>query len=113
MRGLPPDVDLSFLVGHQLSEVTVDQYRATLIFDDRVRITAHSACRIGGVEYRPGIPAGSQLVGLVGAWVRAARSVDGRHLSLDFDSGTNVVVLEDDEPFESYAIFHAGGCIAV
>ena len=113
MHGLPDNVDLDFLLARQLTQVAVGQFEVQLNFDEGVSIAVFGELERAGHRYAPGAATGQMLLDLLGRSVRAARGVAARHVQLDFDDGTTLLVRESDEPFESYTITGPDASIVV
>jgi hypothetical protein len=113
MYGLPADVDVRFLCERELVQVAIGVYEVQLHFDSNVSIAIQCHCQVGAQVYEPGKVAGFPLIGLLGRVVVNVMPLEQRHLRLDFDDGSSLVILENDEPYESYTVTGPGGAIVV
>lgn len=104
MHGLSSPTDLRFFQGREVERIGVGQFQASVHFDGDLTLTIEGQCRLDRVECAPGAGAGKHLLAVLGLVVASASCVDERHLALRFDNGTELLVLEDDDPFESFNI---------
>jgi hypothetical protein len=122
MYGLKPDVDLSFFVGRELTQLTVAPYNVQFHFDvpmpsslsDVQSLVEHSSKGIvkewDGDENVP--LSAASLLGLVGLSVVSVQGDPDGTLTLEFSNGDFVRVF-DTEGYEAYQICSEGVSIYV
>lgn len=99
MNDLPPDIDLSFLVGATLIQVCVGDTEVILNLYPEAEVTAASTVRIGGgrgpgVVFESSKLAGLALLDLLGDSVSAASGAADGTLTLQWSSGRRVEICD-------------------
>lgn len=113
MYGLPKDFDGSFLVGRSLEMVCFAQYQIYLHFDENILITVASAFSYKD-DFVVAVPVReSALMELVGSSVLAATGDEDGTLSLLFNNGQTLKVLDTSKHYESYTIAHGSNEIII
>ncbi len=118
MHRLPPDTDLSFLVGATLTQVCIGENEFILNFDTGPAIMVASSVRISArhaeaVELDSAVAAGGKLTAELGGRVESAvGTVDGT-TTLTWSSGTVVSLLDNWADYESYTIRHGSTIVVV
>lgn len=113
MYGLPLDLDLRFLEGGEVTNVSVGLYDVQLFIRDGVSLTFFDQCELDGIRFKAGPEIGVRLIRLLGKRIATARNVDGRHLQLQFDDDSVLIVRDDNKSYESYTITGPAGLIVV
>jgi hypothetical protein len=118
--GLPPDIDVSFLVDVTLTQVPVGEYQVQLHFTESgpvtpayrppwisVESTASVTAQDGSTTIFDTSPElGRSLVDLLGRTVTAATGKRDGTLTLLWDDGTQVEILDSSDQYESYQFGH-------
>jgi hypothetical protein len=109
MNGLPPDVDLSFLEGATLIQVSVGENDLILNFDNEAHISVESSISCAGVTGRSGHyddfrQAVSALVADIGHKILSAKGDEDGTLRLVFETGRVLTLYDDTKFYESYHI---------
>lgn len=110
MHGLPPTIDLSFLLGRRLEQLALGEHQVQLLFDDGVAIDMEGEFSLDGAR---GTVADAHLLHvLIGRDV--LRADRGGYGDLVLAFGTHVLEIHDsNESFESYCVRAAGRYIVV
>lgn len=112
MYGLPKDLDLSFFVGKTLDSITFAAVNVFFNFQDDIMITVMSSFQyqrkldmdnlhIGSIQSVP--VSNSALMSLIGLVVTVACGDDDGTLSLTFEDGQTLRILENKKPYEQYS----------
>ena len=117
MNGLPPNLDLTALVGEELLQLCFGAHQLQIHFDRRIQVMIESECVLRGttpdpmrvVDYSS---AASSLCRLLGVKVLSAARADDGGLLLCFASGAELHVLNDSQEHEAFQI-HLDGKIYV
>ncbi|TKB59244.1 MAG: hypothetical protein E8D49_10090 [Nitrospira sp.] len=130
MYGLKPDVDLSFFVGRELTQVSVAPYNIQFNFDGPVspspsvvqslvsltvqsRVEHSSKGVVKEWDGDENMPlSAASLLGLLGSSVVSVQGVPDGTLTLEFSNGDLVRVF-DTEGYEAYQICNEGKSIYV
>lgn len=108
MYGLPANIDLSFLEGKELENVSIAFNSMVLNFDEPIRISITSLCRYkydGDFIDIDNYPSSASIIcSLLGKKIIVANSEDGKNLRLQFDDGYSFIICDDSEHYESYLI---------
>jgi len=112
VHGIPADFDPSVFVGATLATVTFGPYKVDLTFegDTPLRIAVESAYVHAGPEHEgwrdeASIPVGeSRLMQLTNHRVVDARRVDDARLTLVFEHGHSLTLIDDSDQYESFQI---------
>lgn len=109
MKGLPPTLDLSPLVGAQVSQICFGAFQCIFNFDVAVRIAVESTCIYTGpsgavTSVRSFPQAAAELCELIGISVQGAFRENSGGLLLQFMNGATLRVLNDNKEYESFQI---------
>ena len=117
MNGLDAAIDLSFLRGREVIQITIGIFQILFIFDEQVQISVESEFRFGSTDscvWLPGMPqAAGPALRLLGARVEQVRSQRDGTLDLIFSNGDTLTILDSSKEFESYNIARPGQTIVV
>ena len=118
MYPLSKDVDLSFLIGIELSQVCVGKNEVILHFDPEARLTILSDFAVsepgaGSIRYGETTIGGVALFRLLHDVVVQAKATEKGGLLLQFRSGASLEALETSEQYESFWIEDANHRIIV
>lgn len=118
MYGLSSDVDLSFFVGAVVIQVCVGENRLVLHLGDRIEVTIATSVSVAEPDVAAQLinaaPAtGVWAIRLLGDKVVAALATNTGTLSLLFESGREVDILDEDPNHECYTISSPAGIIVV
>jgi len=118
MYGLPPDVDLGFLVEAQLLQVCTGENEVILNFDREISIMCASEIRseaVGSlaVLFEKPREATISLVDLLGDVVASVDGAVNGTLQIRWSSGALTEFLDTWEKFESYTVRHGDLLIVV
>ena len=118
MYGLPPEIDVSFLVHREVEQVCIGLHQVQIHFDDNVSISIEGRFkytdRTGRVfewQDRPSQAAG--VVDSLGLVVSAVTPEPDGTLTLAFSAGANLTIFDDDKQYEAYQISKPGTTIVV
>ncbi|HKW65384.1 MAG TPA: DUF6188 family protein [Candidatus Acidoferrum sp.] len=120
MYGLKEEIDLSFLTGRELIQLSIGVYQIQFGFDEDVRISVESEFLYfdGQSEWtwrsEPGSSStAARAVALLGATIETfGRNVDGT-LTLAFSNHHRLTILDSSREYESYDITRPGQTIIV
>ena len=101
MNGLPPDLDLQFLVGRQLEQLCLGEHHVRLSFDADVSVDIEGEFSLD--EVRHGVRDAHLMHVLLGRSVAKAERVAPGDLALEVGSH-KLVVHDSNEAYESYAL---------
>jgi hypothetical protein len=109
LKGLPSDIDLSPLVGRQLSQVSIGRWNAALHFGEAIRLTVESAILLTGKSgYSQTIEDfradASAVCVLIGEDVLDAKRTLSGGCALRLSSGVRLEAVAVDNGFESFQI---------
>lgn len=109
MYGLPATFDASVLVGKELDEVCFTVNTITFSFKEDVLITVmgsfiHRDKQSTTINKQSVPVSSSSLMSLVGKAVQLAEARQDGTLSLHFEAGHTLVLLDDSQEYESYII---------
>jgi hypothetical protein len=117
MRGLPADIDLSFLRDVALIQVCVGAHEAILNFDEPISITVETPFRItaehGSTLYDDPRDGASALAKIIPATTAAVIPETNGTLTLVFTSGVELKLYDSNEGYESYQIHNGPTTIVV
>ena len=120
MYGLKKEINLSFFVGCELSQIAIGLFQVQFHFDDSVSLSVEAEFRYfdGQQEWNwiqePSSPdVAARTVALLGARVTHFHSELNGTLSLTFSNGHRLTVLDSSKEYESYGINHHGEIIIV
>jgi hypothetical protein len=118
MYGLKSDIDLSFLVGREIIQISVGKVQVILSFDHNTAISVEQRFeyRADGrsVVWKPGkMDAAGALLELIGGVVKSVGGETNGTLTLEFLAGEVLIVMDASEEFESYTITQPGSTIVV
>ena len=120
MFGLKKDIDLSFLNGREVEQVSVGLYQVQFGFDEDVRISVEGEFRyFDGREkwiWRPEpdkTQTAARAVDLLGATIEKVDWKEDGTLTLTFSNGHRLTILDSSKQFESYDITRPGTRIVV
>lgn len=128
MVGLPPDVDLDFLMGRCLNMLEIGPFTFNLCLDrlttssnskdERVRIMVKTefSYTLEGKGYagqadKPATVA--PLIAFLSEEIRDVQRIGRGDISLKFQQGGEICIKEGDDGYESYEIFPVEGGILV
>jgi hypothetical protein len=120
MYGLKKEIDLSFLTGRELIQLSIGVYQVQFGFDEDVRISVESEFRYfdGQAEWiwrpEPGSSSiAARAVALLAATIESFGSnIDGT-LTLAFSNQHRLTILDSSKEYESYDITRPGQTIIV
>ena len=109
MYGLPSDFDPSVFVGHKLNLLSFTENTIHFAFDGDIAITTTSSFVHVHSLHEPGrkhvVPVeSSRLMSLVGKTVSRSSAEPGGTLSLHFEDGEQLSLLDDSREYESYTV---------
>lgn len=117
MYGIGDEVDLSFLVGARLQQVTVGEFQAQLRFDQDVTISIETAFGItldGSVfTVEPLLDADQSTLQLIGKAIQSERHTPDGSLTIEFEDGTLIELRDTSTEYESYQITHGASALVV
>ena len=118
MYGLPTDESFQFLIGRSLDQVCFGRYQVIFNFDAAVSISVEGGLgvRLPGAEETIVVDSrdvANVLVSAVGTRVVDVQVDDTRSLSLSFEDGLWLRVIDDQEEIESFTVSHGGPLIVV
>lgn len=118
MHGLPTNVDLSFLYGVTLLQICIGENEVILNFDQEVSIMVASNLRLTppqgeAFEVEDAREAGASLLPLLGRSVTDVLGTSDGTLSLTWDVGHLVEILDTWKEFESYTVRHGQSLLVV
>ena len=112
MYGLPADFNPSVFVGCKLEMICFAEYQVYLHFSNNVLVSVESALNVNGVNY--GVPLkNADFMHLVGHSVVSALGNKEGDLTVIFDDGSSLSVLDTEDQYESYRIRVGGSEIIV
>jgi hypothetical protein len=109
MYGLPKDFSALIFVGQELVEICFTVNTAHLVFDGEVSITLLSSyvytSSSNNVSRKETVPVlSSSLMHLIGKKVSSATAKTDGTLTLMFEDGASLILLDDSRDYESYSI---------
>ena len=118
MNGLSADIDLSFLIGREVVQVSIGVAQIIFHFDDCVDISVESEFKIrrqGTLSaWEVGKPnTACDALSLIGC---KTDGVEGRldgTLTMNFTGGISLIILDTNKEYESYQITKVGATIVV
>jgi len=118
MYGLPPKLDLSFLVGRELFSIHFAMHSVIFHFDNDVSLTVTSSvgCMAsdGSIhQYDDFRQAAPMVLALLNQAVLTADGEESGTLTLRFDNGGILAIYDDSKEYESYTINNQGQMIVV
>jgi len=119
MYGLDESEDLSFMLGKELQQVAVGQYQVILHFTDDLGIYIGSGCRWINTDQESVEMSGDSpeltknLVFLLGQKIEKTENLGEGTLQLTFSEGSQLLLFDDLENYESYQIWWKDGEIIV
>ena len=117
MHGLKPDEGVSFFCNLELLQVCIGRNEVIFNFDGETAVTVTGGFKIGPTGspnfYDDPIAAASALASLVGGVATSATPTASGGLLLKFNSGTNLIFLDDSSQYESFVIRHADKLVVV
>lgn len=118
MHGLDRNVDLSFLIGKEITQLSLGLYEFQIRFSGEIMLSIHGSVLYecdGVVEtiHADKIKEAASLVGIVGKIVSKLDVVGEGDLILRFGEVESLVVCDSNRDFESYVLWHNGNFIAV
>ena len=116
---MPPDIDLSYLIGAELIQVCVGENQIQLRFvPDGLSISVESDITVSGgggaIQTVSVFPrdAGA-LLPLLGQRVSNWRRISERALEIAFDRGVQITLSDSSDRYESFQIKGPGGLLVV
>ncbi|MDC1142098.1 DUF6188 family protein [Planctomycetota bacterium] len=109
MYGLPNQLSLDYLKGAIVSQIRVGEHQVSICFHDGSYIDIESEIVVEGATLKAGGTSGALLLGYLGSVVTLAQAVDSRHLRLSFEDQPDFLIVESDEPYESYHVSDPNG----
>lgn len=118
MYGLPPDADLSFLVGAALLQVCIGENEVILNLDLDISIMVSSVVQVvspDGAAEQHDQPAviGVSILGLVGKTITDAHGDESGTTALRWENGQVIRILDSWKEYESYTIRHGETVLVV
>lgn len=120
MYGLKKEIDLNFLTGRELIQLSIGVYQVQFGFDEDVRISVESEFRYfdGQAEWiwrpEPGSSSvAARAVVLLGATIESIESKMDGTLTLAFSNQHRLAILDSSKEHESYDITRPGQTIIV
>jgi hypothetical protein len=114
---LTPDIDLSFMVGQELTQVAIGLYQVQFHFNQETIVSIEDCFTYERADnkhlWKSGELEGAGLVvQLVGSVVTAVLAHESE-LEMHFSSGSKLTIGAEASAFESFTIKHRGGLIVV
>lgn len=118
MYRLPRDVDVSFLLGRKLIQICVNRQQTIFRFDENVSIMVESPVTIRDADnhvhcYEDNTAIDKYVLSLLDADVISAVPQESGELTIIFDKGQELRLVDDSEKYESYRISWRNGVITV
>lgn len=110
MYGLEKSVNLEFLIGRELIQISIGTHQVMMAFDRDVHITIEGLCELSfdrgaPTEIHASAPNETrQLTQLVGARIDNAVNHGDGNIGLKFSNGIMVRIFDSNKTFESYQI---------
>ena len=120
MYGLKKEIDLNFLTGRELGQITIGRYQVHFHFDEDVTVSVGAEFRyFDGLEewvwqQEPNSPQiAAKTVAMLGASITSLEINENGTLGLLFSNGHRLTILDSFKEYESYDITRPGQRIIV
>jgi hypothetical protein len=120
MYGFKKEIDLSFLAGRELIQVTIGSFQVQFRFDEDVAVSVEAEFRYfdGQQEWiwrrEPSSPPiAGRAAAMLGARITSFESSENGTLALTFSNGHRLTIVDAFKEYESYDITRPGHTIIV